>query len=76
VAIYLSTESKYDPADNGRAVDDAHLSNRVPHVEAVVSVCQALIENHIPHGVISRYNLCSGQGNDLGRHQAVILPRC
>ena len=57
VGVYLSTESKYDPADNGKAVDDAHLSGRVPHVEAVVSVCQALIENHIPFGVISKRNL-------------------
>jgi hypothetical protein len=71
VGIYLSTESKHDPADNGKAVDDAHLSNRVPHVEALVSVCKALIENHIPYGVISKRNL----GDDLGRYQALILPK-
>jgi len=70
VAVYLSTESKHDLADNGKAVDDAHLSGRAPHVEAVVSVCKALIDSHIPYGVISKYNL-----GDLSRYRAVILPK-
>ncbi|MFH1007459.1 MAG: hypothetical protein V1800_08160 [Candidatus Latescibacterota bacterium] len=69
VAIYLSTESKYDPADRGKAVDDPHLSTRLPHIEGVLSVAKTLIENHIPYGVISRANLA-----DLARHRLVVLP--
>ena len=69
VGIFLSTESKYDPADNGKPVEDAHLSNRMPHVEAVVSVCKSLLDHHIPFGVITRRNLAN-----LNRHQIVVLP--
>lgn len=69
VAIYLSTESKYDPADRGKAVDHPSLSTRLPHIEGVVSVAKTLIENHIPFGVISRTNLA-----DLARHRLVVLP--
>jgi hypothetical protein len=69
VAVYLSTQSKYDPADNGRAVDDPHLSTRIPHVEAVLSVCKSLLHRHVPFGVITDRNL-----DALWRHQAVILP--
>jgi hypothetical protein len=69
VAVYLSTESKWDWADNGKAVDNPHLSSRAPHVDAVTSVCRALIDEHIPFGVITKRNL-----NDLARFQAIILP--
>jgi hypothetical protein len=69
VAVYLSTESKGDPADNGKPVDDPHLSPRMPHVDAAVSVCKSLIESHIPFGVITTKNL-----GELSRHQVVVLP--
>jgi len=69
VVVYLSMESKFDPADNGKAVDDPQLSIKTPHVEAVVSVCKALIDAHIPYGVVTRRNL-----KDLSRHQVVVLP--
>ena len=69
VAVYLSTESKCDFADNGKTVDDPHLSSKIPHVEAAVSACKSLIDNHIPFGVITRRNLDS-----LSRHQIVVLP--
>jgi len=69
VAVYLSTESKCDFADNGKGVDDPHLSGKMPHVDAAVSVCQSLIDHHLPFGVITEKNL-----GDLARHQVVVLP--
>ncbi len=69
VAIYVSTEAKHDPADNGKPVDHASLSTRSPHVEAALCAARTLIENHIPYGVITRNSL--GQ---LSRHKVIILP--
>lgn len=69
IAVYLSTESKFDPADNGKAVDDPHASPQLPHVEAAVSATRSLLEHHLPFGVITRRNL--GQ---LARHKVVVLP--
>jgi hypothetical protein len=69
VAIYVSTESKHDPADRGKDVDDPDSSSRLPHVEAVLGAARTLIENHIPYGVICRTSL-----SDLARHRLVVLP--
>lgn len=68
IAVYFSTESKCDFADNGKAID-AHHSGRTPHVEAAVSVCRSLIDNHIPFGVITKKNI-----GDLSKYQIVVLP--
>ncbi|MHB9032805.1 MAG: alpha-L-fucosidase [Anaerolineae bacterium] len=68
VAIYLNTEAKFDPADNGKTVDDPGLSHHLPHVDAVVSVARTLKENHIPFGVITRNSL-----PDLQRFRLIIL---
>jgi hypothetical protein len=69
VAIYLSTESKCDFADNGKRVDDPNLSAKVPHVEATLSVAKSLLDHHIPFGVITKRNL-----RDLARYQVIVLP--
>jgi hypothetical protein len=69
VAVYYSLDSKYDLGDKGRKVDDPALSSRMPHWEAVTAVCKALIEEHIPFGIITRRNLA-----ELGRWPAVVLP--
>lgn len=69
VGVYLSTLSKFDPADNGKAVNDPHLSSRMPHVEAVLNACKSLLDRHIPFGVITDRNL-----HELSRHKIVILP--
>ena len=61
-------EAKVDFADNGKRVDGA-LSGATPHVDAVVSACKTLQENHVPFGVITRNDL-----HRLDRHQLVILP--
>lgn len=69
VAIYLSTESKCDFADNGKMVDGPHLSTRVPHVEAALGAAKSLRDSHIPFGVITKRNLA-----DLSQYQVIILP--
>jgi hypothetical protein len=69
VGIFLSTESKCDFADNGKRVDDPHLSNRIPHVEGVLGVARALIDEHLPFGVITKKSLA-----DLAQHKLVVLP--
>lgn len=69
VAVYLSLESKFDFADKGKSPVDPKLSSRLPHVDAAVSVCKALIEAHLPYGVITKKNLA-----DLSRHRLVVLP--
>lgn len=69
VAVYFSTISKCDFADNGKAVDDPRLSATSPHIDAAVSVCKTLIDNHIPFGVITRENLGA-----LARHAIIVLP--
>jgi glycosyl hydrolase family 42 (putative beta-galactosidase) len=69
VGVYLSTESKCDFADNGKSPDDPKLSNHLPHVDAALSVCSALISHHLPYGVITKRSL----GN-LSRHKVLVLP--
>ena len=69
VAIYFSTESKYDPSDNGKHVEDPTASGRMPHVEAALGACKALLDSHIPYGIITRRNL-----GDLRRFKSIILP--
>ena len=69
VAVYFSTESKYDPADNGKNIEDPGLSGRMPHLEAVFGACKALLDCHIPFTVITRRNL-----NRLADFKAILLP--
>jgi len=69
VAVYLSTESKFDYADNGKAPDDPKLSSRLPHVDAALATVRALIDQHIPYGVITKKNL-----GGLSRYKILVLP--
>lgn len=69
VAVYLSTESKFNPEDNGKNAEGPNLSNTMPHIDAVLNTVKALIENHIPYGVITRCNL-----KELSRHKVIVLP--
>lgn len=69
VGVYLSFESKMNFADNGKAIDDPALSVRYPHVEAAVGASRALIDHHIPFGVITRKNL-----RELSRYRIIVLP--
>lgn len=69
VAVYLSTESKFDFADNGKTVDAPNLSTKMPHVDGALNVCKSLISSHIPFGVVTKKNL-----DGLSRHQLLVLP--
>ncbi len=69
VAVYLSTESKFDFADNGKRVDDPNLSTKMPHVDGALNVCKSLISSHIPFGVVTKKNL-----DKLSRHPLLVLP--
>jgi len=65
----MSTESKCDFADNGKAPDDRALSGKVPHVDAVIMTSKTCISNHIPFGVITKKSL-----GKLSDHKLVVLP--
>jgi len=69
VGVYFSTESKCNFADNGKSPDDPKLSNQLPHVDAALHVCEALISHHIPFGVITKKNL-----GTLSQHKVLVLP--
>ncbi len=69
VAVYFSLHSKYDLAESGKKVDDPALTGRMPHFDAVTAVCKALIERHVPFGIITRRNLA-----ELSRYRVVVLP--
>jgi hypothetical protein len=69
VAVYFSLDSKFDPADNGKPVDDPHLSPRMPHFEAVSAVARMLLERHVPFGIITRGNLA-----ELERWRLIVVP--
>jgi len=75
VAVYLSTESKFDFKDNGLKVTDIECDAFVtepkmdlPHISGVLSVTEALIHNNIPFGVITKKKL-----KDLQKYKVLIL---
>lgn len=67
VAIYLSTRSKCNFADNGKNVKDA--SDKMPHLNAALGVAKSFIANHIPFGIITKKNI-----KDLGKYKVIVLP--
>lgn len=69
VAVYFSTESKYNPADNGKPVDDTHLSPEMPHLQSVLGACKTLLDHHVLFGVLTHRNLDS-----LTQYKAILLP--
>ena len=70
VAVYFSTVSKIDTADNGRDVLElGNLRPRIPHVQAAMAAVQVLQEAHIGFGVITKRSLAA-----LADYQLVILP--
>jgi len=68
-AIYFSLDSKFDPADNGKPVDDPGLSNRMPHMDAVSAAARTLLEHHVPFGIVTRRNLA-----ELSRWRLLVVP--
>ncbi len=70
VAVYHSSESRMDPAENGTPVADVHATFRPPpHQAAAKGAVRMLQRAHIPFGVITRKQL-----GELDRWRVVILP--
>ena len=69
VGVYLSTISKFNLDDNGKRANDPGLSSEFPHLKAFWNVCQALILNHIPFGVITQKDLPR-----LSQYSVILLP--
>jgi len=68
VAVYFSTESKFDPQSGAAGFQwDEH--QNTPHLEDALGVTRALVRAHIPFTVITRQNL-----GDLARFQVLVLP--
>ncbi|MBN2583767.1 MAG: alpha-L-fucosidase [Planctomycetes bacterium] len=69
VAVYFSSESKMDFAENGHGVGETIWRRNYPHLHSVRGVCRTLQEAHVPFGVITRRQLGA-----LGRYKVVVLP--
>jgi hypothetical protein len=70
VAIYYSSESKMDFAENGRPLAEGAVWRRTyPHLSAVRGFTRLLQQAHIPFGIITRKRLAS-----LDRYKVVVLP--
>jgi len=69
IAIYLSTESKFDFAEKGKKPNEPTIGIHTPHIESCLNSAEALIESHIPWTVITKENL-----DKLSEYQVVILP--
>lgn len=71
IAIYYSSESKMNFAENGRSLNDAPSTNptHYPHFEAVRGACKKLQSAHLPFGIITRKQLSS-----LSQYKVLILP--
>jgi len=70
VAVYFSGTSRMRFADNGRPVSEVRMGGQpLPHENAARGALGALMEAHIPFGVVSDQNL-----SDLKRYRAVVLP--
>jgi hypothetical protein len=67
VAIYFSTESKFNFADRGQPV--AAASSAMPHLDAAMGAARVLMQEHIPFGVITRRDL-----RRLRAAQVLVLP--
>ena len=76
VAIYVSSESRFDFRENGddvsiytKQADNMAARFGVPHMEAVTGAARALQEAHIPFAVVTNRNL-----ERLRNYRAILLP--
>ncbi|XHR26697.1 MAG: beta-galactosidase trimerization domain-containing protein [Chthoniobacteraceae bacterium] len=76
VAIYMSSESRFDFRENGhdvsvysRQADNMASLFKVPHMDAVKGAARSLQEAHIPYAVVTKQNL-----GRLGDYKVIILP--
>lgn len=69
IAVYFSSESRIDFAENGLPINQAPMWDmNYPHLQAVRGACRVLQQAHLPFGVITRKNL-----PDIGRYKVIIL---
>jgi len=76
VAIYFSSESRFDFRENGvdvsqytRKADNMAARFGVPHLDAVKGAARTLQEAHIPYAVIAKQNL-----DRLHDYKVIVLP--
>lgn len=70
VGVYFSLESRFDPDDNGKSVEQpGNLSARMPHLESLMGACKALQQSHIPFGIVTKRGL-----HNLDKYQVLVLP--
>ena len=71
VAVYFSSASKMNFADNGALLRELQTSGSTdyPHFHAVRGACKVLQGAHIPFGVITRKQI-----RELGRYRVIVLP--
>lgn len=67
VAIYTNFESLIDLRDNGKNVEN--VTNASPHQIAALNAAKAMMDAHIPFGVITKNRL-----DELHKYQVIILP--
>ena len=70
VAIYHSSDSRMNVAENGRHVGSAQIETlNTPHQKAVLGACHMLQRAHLPFGVVTKRQL-----QVLFRYAVVVLP--
>jgi len=76
VAIYVSSESRFDFGENGMRIDGTSKrsdnmasESGMPHMDAVMGAARSLQEAHIPYAVVTQRNL-----DRLKDYAVVILP--
>jgi len=71
IAIYFSSDSKMDFADNRTPIKAAPVASLTayPHLKAVTGAARAMQRAHLPFGIITRRQL-----DDLARYPVIVLP--
>ncbi|MFZ4776060.1 MAG: alpha-L-fucosidase [Terrimicrobiaceae bacterium] len=76
VAIYVSSESRFDFRENGTSIGDSSKradnmtsESGLPHLAAVFGAARSLQEAHIPYAVVTKSNL-----DRLGDYRVIVLP--
>ncbi|HNC24699.1 MAG TPA: alpha-L-fucosidase [Opitutaceae bacterium] len=68
VALYYSLDSKFDPRDNGRPVQEVFDADS--HTAAAMNVASTLITAHVPFAIVTAQHLA-----ELDRHRVLIVPQ-
>ena len=77
IGVYLSFESLFDMAENGKDVSTARYNfepgrrklSPSAHNNAVLNMTKSILQNHLPFGAVTRKNL-----KELFNYQIIVLP--